>query len=48
MGRLGGVAGTRELVAPRTPHIVIYKLQGEQDQVVVVRKLRTARKWPPA
>ena len=43
MGRVGRVAGTRELVVPTTP----YRLEGEQDQVVVVRILHTSRKWPP-
>jgi toxin ParE1/3/4 len=47
MGRVGRVAGTRELIVPRTPYIVIYKLSGEQDQVIVVRVLHTSRKWPP-
>jgi toxin ParE1/3/4 len=47
MGRVGRAAGTRELVVPQTPYIVIYKLSGEQDQAVVVRLLHTSRKWPP-
>ena len=47
MGRVGRVAGTRELVVPRTPYIVVYRLEGEQDQIIVVRILHTSRKWPP-
>jgi len=46
MGRVGRVAGTRELVIPRTPYIVIYRLQSEQDKVIVLRILHTSRKWP--
>lgn len=47
MGRAGRVAGTRELVVPRTPYIVIYRLQEGEDRVIVVRILHTSRKWPP-
>ena len=44
MGRLGRVPGTRELVTPRTPFIVPYKLEGEVIQVL--RVFHGARRWP--
>lgn len=45
MGRLGRVAGTRELVVSGTPYIVPYRVRG--NTVQVLRVLHTARKWPP-
>jgi toxin ParE1/3/4 len=44
MGRLGRVPGTRELVIPRTPFIVPYRLKGEVIQVL--RVFHGARRWP--
>jgi toxin ParE1/3/4 len=43
-GRPGKKEGTRELVLPLLPYIVIYKVVG--DVVFVVRILHGAQKWP--
>jgi addiction module RelE/StbE family toxin len=45
IGRRGRVAGTRELVVPRTPYIVIYRVGG--DVVSILRVLHGAQDWPP-
>lgn len=45
MGRVGRVAGTRELVISNTPYIVPYRVRG--NTVQVLRVLHAARKWPP-
>lgn len=47
MGRIGRLDGTRELVISRTPYIVIYQLEGSDDQIVVLRLLHAAQLWPP-
>lgn len=44
MGRVGRVAGTRELVIPHSPYLVAYRLVGESVQVL--RLLHGARQWP--
>jgi addiction module RelE/StbE family toxin len=44
-GRTGYVEGTRELIVPRLPYRVIYRLR--DDDVVIERVLHTARQWPP-
>lgn len=44
MGRPGRVPGTRELVIPRTPFIVPYRLQDQTIQVL--RVFHGARRWP--
>ena len=46
MGRTGRVPGTRELVIPRTPYIVPYRLVGNAIQVL--RVFHGARRWPDA
>lgn len=45
LGRLGRVAGTRELVAHQN-YIVIYDVVG--DRVRVLRVLHAAKQWPRA
>ena len=44
MGRAGRVPGTRELVVPRTPFIVPYRLRGNAIQIL--RVYHGARRWP--
>jgi toxin ParE1/3/4 len=44
MGRPGRVPGTRELVIPRTPFIVPYRLVG--NAIHVLRVFHSARQWP--
>ena len=43
-GRRGRIAGTRELVVPRTPFIVAYVVAGHELQVLAV--LHGSRQWP--
>ena len=44
MGRAGRVPGTRELVVPRTPYIVPYRMR--KNRLEVLRIYHAARRWP--
>ncbi len=44
MGRPGRVPGTRELVIPKTPFIVPYRLQ--RNAIQILRVYHGARRWP--
>ncbi|MGI8913733.1 MAG: type II toxin-antitoxin system RelE/ParE family toxin [Chloroflexota bacterium] len=44
IGRPGRVAGTRELVIPRTAHIAAYRVRGAVIQVVAI--IYQAQQWP--
>lgn len=44
LGRAGRQAGTRELVVPRTPYVVIYILL--EQRLEIVRVLHGAQRWP--
>jgi toxin ParE1/3/4 len=44
MGRPGRVPGTRELVIPKTPFIVPYRVVG--NTIEVLRIFHGARRWP--
>jgi toxin ParE1/3/4 len=44
MGRPGRVPGTRELIIPRTPFIVPYRLEGNTIQIL--RVFHGALRWP--
>jgi toxin ParE1/3/4 len=43
-GRPGRWPGTRELVVPRTPYIVPYRVRGEI--IEILRVFHSARRWP--
>jgi addiction module RelE/StbE family toxin len=43
-GRAGKKAGTRELVMPSLPYIVVYQIRA--DLLYVVRILHAAQQWP--
>jgi len=43
-GRAGRVPGTRELVIPRTPYIVPYRVRNSRIEVLHI--YHGARKWP--
>jgi toxin ParE1/3/4 len=43
-GRIGRVAGTRELVVAGTPYIVPYRVHA--DSVEILRVFHASRKWP--
>ncbi len=43
-GRTGRVEGTRELVIPRLPYIVVYLVSAEHVDVLAI--LHGARRWP--
>ncbi len=45
-GRAGRLRGTRELVAPRTPFIVVYRIA--KTHVELIRVLHGAQQWPKA
>ncbi len=42
-GRPGQVAGTRELVIPDQPYLLVYKVT---DRVEIARVLHSRQKWP--
>jgi addiction module RelE/StbE family toxin len=45
-GRPGDHEGTRELVVARMPYIVVYRI--DDDEIVILRVLHGAQRWPPA
>ena len=44
IGRAGRLPGTRELVIPRSPYIVPYRLQ--RTTIQILRVYHAARRWP--
>jgi toxin ParE1/3/4 len=44
IGRPGRVPGTRELVIPRTPYIVPYRVR--RGTIQILRVFHGARRWP--
>jgi addiction module RelE/StbE family toxin len=43
-GRNGRVKGTREVAVVAYPYIVVYRIKGDEVQVLTVR--HTSRQWP--
>ena len=43
-GRIGRVAGTRELVVSALPYVIAYAIRG--DVVRILRVLHSAQQWP--
>jgi len=46
MGRPGEVPGTRELVIASLPYFVVYRMKG--DDVQILRVMHDKQEWPPA
>ena len=46
LGRAGRFPGTRELVVPNTPYIVVYRVR--DAFLEILRILHGARRWPPS
>jgi toxin ParE1/3/4 len=44
LGRAGRLPGTRELIIPRTPFIVVYAVAGQTIEIFAV--IHGARRWP--
>lgn len=44
IGRTGRVPGTKELVVPKTPYVVPYRVK--EEAVQVLRVYHASRKWP--
>jgi len=44
LGRPGRIAGTRELIVPRTPYLLPYRVRGQT--VEILRVYHGARRWP--
>ena len=44
LGHPGRIVGTRELVVPRTPYLVPYRIR--DDRVEILAVLHAAREWP--
>jgi addiction module RelE/StbE family toxin len=44
IGRTGRVPGTKELIVPKTPFVVPYRVK--DDTVQILRVYHSSRKWP--
>jgi addiction module RelE/StbE family toxin len=44
LGRAGRLPDTRELIIPRTPYIVPYRVNGGVVQIITI--LHSAQRWP--
>jgi toxin ParE1/3/4 len=44
LGSAGRVPGTRELVIPKTPYVVPYRLRN--GAIEIIRVYHTSRRWP--
>lgn len=46
LGRVGRKGGTRELVIPQTPFIVVYRVRPKAGRVEILRVLHGRQKYP--
>ncbi len=46
-GRPGRQPGTRELVVPQTPFVIIYRIDENAQEIQILRLLHGAQQWPP-
>lgn len=46
-GRSGRQNGTRELVVPGSPYLIIYRIDEKAQQIHILRLLHGAQQWPP-
>jgi toxin ParE1/3/4 len=44
-GRPGRLEDTRELIMPRLPYLIIYRIR--DNQVVILNVVHGSRRWPP-
>lgn len=45
--RVGRMRGTREIVV-RPNYVMVYRIEDEDDAVLMLRVLHAAQQWPPA
>jgi toxin ParE1/3/4 len=45
LGRVGAIENTRELVIPRFPYVVVYRMM--KDRVRILAVFHTSRLWQP-
>ena len=44
LGRPGRITGTRELVVPGTPYIIVYRVSGDRVETIAI--FHSRQKWP--
>jgi addiction module RelE/StbE family toxin len=44
LGRAGRCAGTRELVVPKTPYVIVYRLKNKK--IEILRVIHERQQWP--
>jgi toxin ParE1/3/4 len=44
-GRPGRLEDTRELIMPKLPYLIVYRIR--DNQVVILNVVHAARRWPP-
>ncbi|MDR2008342.1 MAG: type II toxin-antitoxin system RelE/ParE family toxin [Alphaproteobacteria bacterium] len=46
IGRLGKVEGTRELIFTKLPYFIIYEIDDNKQEILILNILHTAMKYP--
>lgn len=46
LGRPGRRRGTRELIIPRTPFVVVYRVKTTAKRIELLRVLHSRQQWP--